>query len=60
MSTQELHSRIAHLEFEQDQLLTELQHIDSLLRSIGFPDGLHSIKETAQELLNAQDEECME
>ncbi len=60
MTTQELHQKIAFLEFQQDQLTSELQHIDFLLRSIGFPDGLYSIKETAQELLNAQDEENME
>ena len=60
MTTQELNQKIAQLEFQQDQLLTELHHIDHLLRSIGFPDGLHSIKMTAQELLNTYDEESFE
>jgi len=47
----QLQRRIAQLEFEQDQLVTELQYIDSLLRDIGFNQGLESIKNTAEELL---------
>jgi hypothetical protein len=51
-----LNKKIAELEFQQDQLLTEMQHIDSLLRAVGFSDGLSTIKATALELLNAEEE----
>jgi hypothetical protein len=42
--------RIAQLEFQVDQLSTELQYVDELLRSVGFTDGLTSVKAAAKEL----------
>ncbi|MCB1111421.1 MAG: hypothetical protein H7A37_01365 [Chlamydiales bacterium] len=51
---QPLEKKIAQLEFEQDQLITELSYVDQLLRSVGFPQGLESVKETAKEMLNEQ------
>ena len=42
--------RIAQLEFQNDQLSAELEYIDKLLRSVGFSDGLVSVKAAAQEL----------
>jgi hypothetical protein len=42
--------RIAYLEFVNDQLLTELKYVDQLLRSIGFPEGLETVKKAAREI----------
>jgi hypothetical protein len=42
--------KIAKLEFQNDQLVTELEYVDSLLRKVGFTDGLSSLKVAAQEL----------
>ena len=42
--------RIAQLEFINDQMTAELEYIDQLLRSVGFADGLNSVKSAAQEL----------
>lgn len=43
--------RIAQLEFQVDQLSAELEYVDSLLRSVGFTEGLSSVKAAAQELV---------
>lgn len=51
MNTSQLQQRLAYLEFVQDQLETEVTELDRLLRSIGFPQGLSSIKEIAHEIL---------
>ncbi|WP_213318833.1 hypothetical protein [Chlamydiifrater volucris] len=47
--------RLAELEFVNDQLFAELQYIDQLLYSVGFPKGLKTIKDVAREVL-AEDE----
>ena len=44
--------RIAQLEFLNDQLTAELHYVDRLLRSVGFSDGLNSVKSAAQELFD--------
>ncbi|CDR33021.1 hypothetical protein [Criblamydia sequanensis] len=51
-SIKELKQTIAKLEFQNDQLLAELNYLNRLLRSIGFPEGLNSVKKTAEELLS--------
>lgn len=51
MSDQQLLHRIAQLEFEHDQLEAEMQYIDQLLRSVGFTNGLETVKVTALDLL---------
>lgn len=51
MTKVQLLKRIAYLEFVQDQLVMELSTVDHLLRSLGFPCGLQSVKHVAQELL---------
>lgn len=57
MNKAQLNKKIARLEFEHDQLEAEISYIDTLLRSVGFPQGLTSAKEVAIELLqNEQDE----
>lgn len=45
-----LEKKIAYLEFVNDQLLSEIQYIDSLLKIIGFPEGLETIKSAAKEV----------
>lgn len=57
MNIMELNQSIARLESEHDQLLAELTYVDNLLKSVGFPEGLASVKEVAQELVNDTTEE---
>jgi hypothetical protein len=47
--------KIAYLEFVNDQLISEIHYIDRLLRLIGFPDGLQTIKNAAQEVIEEED-----
>jgi len=57
--TEKLLERIAQLEFLNDQLTAELHYVDRLLRSVGFSEGLKSVKAAAQELFDyehAQDQ----
>lgn len=54
MDQEELLKRIAELEFENDQLLSELRYLDELMRSIGFSEGLQTVKATARELLEGE------
>lgn len=56
---EKLKEKIAQLEFQNDQLVAELDYVDELLRSVGFTDGLASVKDAAQELFDyekAQDQ----
>lgn len=46
--------KIAYLEFVNDQLLSEIQYVDQLLKIIGFPDGLETIKSAAQEVIEEE------
>ncbi|MBA3722116.1 MAG: hypothetical protein H0W88_06925 [Parachlamydiaceae bacterium] len=55
MNKTQLNNKIARLESMHDQLEAELIYIDTLLRSVGFPNGLASAKEVALELLENQD-----
>ncbi len=60
MNKSQLQKKIDRLEFEQDQLETELVYVDTLLKSVGFPDGLASAKEIALELLEHQNSDNAE
>jgi DnaJ-domain-containing protein 1 len=51
MGEEELKSKIAQLESINDQLQTEIENVDSLLRLLGFANGLETAKETAKDLL---------
>ncbi len=46
--------KIAYLEFVNDQLSTELQYVDKLLRAVGFTDGLTTVKQAAKELFDEE------
>lgn len=60
MTKAELIRKVAELEFVHDQLEAELGYMNSLLKAIGFPDGLESVKTVAQELLENGNEEFHE
>lgn len=47
--------KIAYLEFVNDQLTSEIHYVDRLLKLIGFPEGLETIKSAAQEVIEEED-----
>ncbi|MBA3958589.1 MAG: hypothetical protein H0X51_09405 [Parachlamydiaceae bacterium] len=47
----ELMKKIAYLEFVNDQLTSEVTHVDQLMRLIGFSYGLEGVKATANEII---------
>ena len=49
--------RIAYLESVNDQLATEIAYVDDLLRLVGFPQGLETVKEAAKELIEEMEQE---
>jgi hypothetical protein len=59
MDKEKLLRRIAELETINDQLQTELRYLDTLLREVGFENGLTTLKYAAKELIEeeSQDEE---
>lgn len=57
MDEQKLIKKIARLETINDQLISELQYLDSITRELGFQDGLKTLKAAAQELLEEQSNE---
>ena len=57
MKTNELLKKIAKLESLCDQLQSEMNYIDSLLREVGFEEGLETLKEAAIELIDKRKED---
>ena len=57
MNKGELIRKVAYLETVNDQVVAELHYVDTLLREIGFPDGLKTVKNAAKELLDKEKEE---
>ncbi len=55
--TNALEKKIAYLEFVNDQLSSEIHYVDQLLRLIGFPEGLETIKSAAQEVIEEEGSE---
>lgn len=51
MNKTQLEQKIARLESVHDQLESELVYVDQLLKSVGFPEGVQSVKAVALELL---------
>jgi hypothetical protein len=51
---QTLKFKLARLEMINDQLLTEIQYVDQLLRQAGFERGLESLKAAGQELIELE------
>lgn len=50
----QLAKKVAYLEFVNDQLMSELEYVDGLLKVIGFPEGLDTIKSAAQEVIEEE------
>lgn len=55
MEQQSLISKVAYLEFTNDQLVCELRYLDELLRAVGFPDGIKTLKEAAEEVIDEEE-----
>jgi len=55
MEKQEMIEKLAFLEFEHDQLIAEYDELDELLHAIGFPNGVHSIKQVAADMIHEND-----
>ena len=53
-SREEMIRRISELESINDQLLTEVNNLDELLRQVGFEDGLKTLKFAAKELIEEE------
>lgn len=51
MAPQELMREVARLESINDQLSSELDHVDHLMRLLGFAEGLQTVKATADEII---------
>ena len=51
MTKAQLEKKIAYLESVNDQLATEIQYVDHLMRMVGFADGLKTVKLTANEIV---------
>ncbi len=54
MKEKDLLQRIATLETINDQLITEINYLDSIARELGFHEGLKTLKEAALELLEEE------
>ena len=57
MTKAQLFKKIARLESIQDQLVTELQTLDIMLKSVGFENGLATMKAAATELASMLEEQ---
>ena len=56
MDNKELISKIAILESRVDYLESEMSYVNDLLIKCGFPEGLVTLKATAEELLTEQED----
>lgn len=57
MDREAIQREIAYLESANDHLYTEMQEIDRLLKLGGFPGGLATLMETAEEMLEEERED---
>jgi hypothetical protein len=51
LNNKELNTRVAALESQVDLLEAELTYLNGLLIEVGFPEGIETLKATAEELL---------
>jgi hypothetical protein len=56
MKKTDLLKKVAYLESLNDHLLTELGYVDNLMRLVGFAGGLETVKVTAKELYESEQE----
>ena len=52
MTKAQLLKKIAVLESVNDQLMTEVDYVDHLMKLLGFSGGLSTVKATAKEILD--------
>ena len=57
MAKANLLKKIARLESINDHLVAELSYIDHLMKLVGFTGGLETVKLTAKELCEAEQQE---
>jgi hypothetical protein len=48
----DLHKKLAYLESINDMLVTELEHIDSMMKQLGFANGISTLKSTAEDMIS--------
>jgi hypothetical protein len=53
MKTPDLSKKMAKLETINDQLAAEISYLDQLARSLGFQEGLKTLKSAALEMLES-------
>lgn len=51
MHSSDLVKKLAELESINDQLQAELRELDRMMKELGFPDGLQTLKVAAKEVL---------
>ena len=51
LNKEDLKARAANLESQVDLLEAELTYLNGLLIDVGFPEGIETLKATAEELL---------
>ena len=56
MTPDVLLKKISELESINDQLQAEIRYLDDLLKSIGFEEGVSSLKKAAEELRDCEDD----
>lgn len=57
MTKKNLEKRVSELESINDQISSELTFLNSLLKKIGFSQGIETLKEAAHELLEIETQE---
>lgn len=52
MNKVELQKKLAYLESINDILITELEHVNELMKFVGFSQGIVTLKITAEEMIS--------
>ena len=52
INNKHLNNNVAKLESHIDYLESEINYLDTLLYKVGFPEGISSLKESAEDLLS--------
>lgn len=60
MDENDYKKKIAKLESINDQLQAEFNHLNLLLKKVGFEEGIKSLKDAAKELLDNRKEDTKE
>lgn len=60
MNEKDYQKKIAKLESVNDQLQAEFNHLNLLLKKVGFEEGIKSLKDAAKEILDNRKDEKKE